>query len=160
MLDLSKTLIYRFHYEYIQNRVGDKSKLLSTDTVSLVYDIRGVNMYELIKADLNNIDTSDYPVNNQFNIPLVKMKVVGLMRDEANGKIITEFVVLRSKMYSVRIQDSTTIKKATGVKTTDVKSTIKFEDCLSCLRNSPTKTCEQSNICSRHTSYAQRNKRR
>ena len=47
-------------------------------------------MYELMKADLNEFDTSDYPVDNQFNIPLVNKKKVGLMKDEANGKIITE----------------------------------------------------------------------
>ena len=120
-----------------------------TDTDSLFYEIRGENMYELMKADLNEFDPSDYPTDNQFNIPLVNKKKVGLMKDEANGKIITEFVGLRSKIYSVRIQDSNTIKKAKGVKTTVVKSTIKFEDYLSCLRNNTTKTCEQNNIRSR-----------
>ena len=148
-MDLSKTLIYRFHYEYIQDRVGDKSKLLYTDTDSLVYEIRGVNMYEQMKADLTEFDTSDYPPNDQFNIPLVNKKKVGLMKDEANGKIITEFVGLRSKMYTVKIQDSTTIKKAKGVKTSVFKSPINFEDYLSCLLNNTTKTCEQNNIRSR-----------
>ena len=90
VLDLSKTLIYRFHYEYMQDLVGDKSKLLCTDTDSLVYEIRRINMYKLVKGDLNEFDTSDYPVDNQFNIPLVNKKKVGLMKDEANGKIITE----------------------------------------------------------------------
>ena len=82
----SKTLIYSFHYEYMQDRVGDKSKLLYTETDSLVYEIKGVNMYEQMKADLNEFDTSDYPLDNQFNIPLVNKKVVGLMKYEANGK--------------------------------------------------------------------------
>ena len=149
VLDLSKTFIYRFHYEYMQDQVGDKFKHLYIDTDSLVYEIRPINMYEQMKADLNEFDTSDYPVDNKFKIPLVNKKKVGLMKDEANGKIITEFVGLTSKMYSVRIQGSNTIKKAKGVKTSVVKSTINFEDYLSCLLNNTTKTCEQNNIRSR-----------
>ena len=64
VLDISKTLIYDFHYSYMRQRVGNNSKLLYTDTDSLKYEIRGVNMYEIMKEDMNKFDTSNYPENN------------------------------------------------------------------------------------------------
>ena len=82
------------------------------------------------------------------------------MKDEANGKIITEFVGLRSKMYSVRIQGSNTIKKAKGVKTSVVKSMIDFEDYLSCLRNNEPRRVSKITSAAGSTPYAQRSRRR
>ena len=107
-------------------------------------------MYNLMNPDLDEFDTSDYLVDNQFNIPLMNKNKVGLMKDEANSKIITEFVGLRSKMHSVKRQGSIkTIKKAKRVKIRVVKSTINFEDYLLCQRNNTSKMCEENNIRSR-----------
>ena len=69
-----------------------------------------------MQEDIERSDTSDYPKDNQFGIPLQNKKVIGLMKDECNGKIMTEFIGLRSKMYSVLIQNDQLIKKAKGVK--------------------------------------------
>ena len=73
-------------------------------------------MYDLMKEDIHMFDTSDYPEDNQFGLPRMNKKVIGLMKDECNGNIITEFIGLRSKMYSVFIQNVKPIKKAKGVK--------------------------------------------
>ena len=90
----------------MQDRVGNNSKLLYTDTDSLVYEVSGVDMYDLMRQDLHEFDTSDYSENNPFNMPRVNKKKVGLMKDECNGEIMLEFVGLRSKMYSVRVKNS------------------------------------------------------
>ena len=63
-----------------------------------IYEIRGINMYEIMKEDIERFDTSDYPKDNQFGLAFTKQEVIELMKDECNGKIMTEFIGLRSKM--------------------------------------------------------------
>ena len=149
VLDISKTLIYDFHYSYMRQRVGDKSKLLYTDTDSLIYEVRGINMYEVMKEDFEKFDTSDYPENNQFGILQRNKKVIGLMKDECNGNIMTEFIGLRRKMYSVLIKNDIPIKKAKGIKSSVVKTNITFEDYHTCLFEKTMVSCHQNTIRSR-----------
>ena len=47
ILDLSKVLIYEFHYDYIKNKYGNNSRLLFTDTDSLMYEIKTEDFHEL-----------------------------------------------------------------------------------------------------------------
>ncbi|XP_051155221.1 uncharacterized protein LOC127277868 [Leptopilina boulardi] len=151
VLDVSKTLIYNFHYDYMLKKYDGKNlKLLYTDTDSLIYEIKCSNIYRDMKEDIHKFDTSDYPVNNVYNIPQANKKILGLMKDECSGKIVTEFVGLRSKMYSVRVEDQDFIKKAKGVKSAVVKKTITFDDYTYCLRNvkmqSRTQYCIRSKL--------------
>lgn len=88
-----------------------------------------------MKHDIMKFDTSDYPVNNVYNIPQANKKILGLMKDECCGKIVTEFFGLRSKMYSVRVEDKDFIKMVKGVKAGVVKKNIDFENYVYCLRN-------------------------
>ena len=58
-----------------------------------------------------------------------------MFKDEAGGKKITEFVVLRAKLYSYRIVDSREVKKCKGITKEVIKKSISFDDYKNCLFN-------------------------
>ncbi|XP_051165289.1 uncharacterized protein LOC127284052 [Leptopilina boulardi] len=149
VLDISKTLIYDFHYGYMLEKYGENCKLMYTDTDSLIYEIKCKDVYNDMKNDIQKFDTSDYPASNVYGIPQANKKILGLMKDECNGRIVTEFVGLRSKLYSVRVEDKDFIKKAKGIKAGVVKKTIQFDDYVKCLRDFDIQTRTQYNIRSR-----------
>ena len=99
ILDLSKTLMYDFHYNYIKQKYGNKAKLLFTDTDSLTYEIETKDVYQDFWNDKDRFDNSDYPENSPY-FNKTNKKVIGKFKDEAAGVPITEFIGLRSKMYS------------------------------------------------------------
>ena len=55
ILQLAKLLMYEFHYDYIKNKYGDKSRLLFTDTASLMYEIKTEDVYENFSSDKENV---------------------------------------------------------------------------------------------------------
>ena len=110
--DLSKLLMYKFHYDYVKNKFD--AKLLFTDTDSLVYEIKKRNAYEDCYMDKDLFDFSEYPVSSKFYNPTNK-KVFGKIKDEFKGEIISEFIGLKSKMYSLISVKDQEVSKAKGV---------------------------------------------
>ena len=137
ILDLSKTLMYDFHYNYIKPKYGENANLLFTDTDSLAYEIQTEDFYRDISSDVKEkFDTSNYPKDHPSGILTgVNKKVIGMFKDEAAGKQIAEFVGLRAKLYSYRVEDSYEEKKCKGVKKAVIKKTITFNDYKNCLFN-------------------------
>ena len=113
ILELSKSLMYEFHYKYIKNKFH--AKLLFTDTDSLVYNIKAKDIYEDFYLDKDLFDFGDSnPLCSKFFYQVNK-KVIGKMKDEFKGKIINEFAGLKSKMYSLISVDNEEVTKAKGV---------------------------------------------
>ena len=112
ILDLSKTIMYEFHYDYMLPKYGKKIKLCYMDTDSFVYRIETHDFYRDIADDVENrFDTSGYPDVPKDHVdfrplPVGKnKKVLNMMKDELGGKIMTEFIGLRAKSYSYKILD-------------------------------------------------------
>ena len=127
ILDLSKTLMYDFHYNYVKQKYNDKAKLLFTDTDSLTYEIETKDVYKDFWQDKNKFDNSDYPKDSKFYDETNK-KVIGKFKDKAAGVVIKEFIGLRSKMYSYIKHNNQNSKTAKGIKKIVIKKDIKHED--------------------------------
>ena len=126
ILDKSKILMYDFFYNHLKKQYGEKCELLYTDTDSLLLDIKTEDVYKDIERNKSFYDTSDYPEDHPL-FSKVNKKVLGKMKDECAGKPISEYVGLRSKMYSIMTGCEKNIKKAKGVKKNVIKKQIKHE---------------------------------
>ncbi|GJQ82404.1 hypothetical protein Trydic_g11820 [Trypoxylus dichotomus] len=147
ILDISKLRIYDFHYSYMRSRFGDRARICYTDTDSLIYEVHCDDLYETIRLDAKEcFDTSNYPDNNKYNIPHFNEKVLGMMKDENGGKVMSEFAGLRSKMYAYRVEGKGADRKAKGVKKRIAKTQISFEDYLECLREGKETSVEQKSF--------------
>ena len=94
ILDISKILMYEFWYDYMKPKYKNRVKLCYMDTDSLVMNIKANDFYKDIANDVDKkFDTSNYEENRP--LPTGKNKnVIGSIKDELGGKIITEFITL------------------------------------------------------------------
>ena len=113
VLDLSKTLMYEFYYRHLDYKYGSKCQLLYTDTDSRLLEIKTEDVYKDMQKSLFHYDTSDFPKDHPLHSQKNK-KVIGKMKDECAGEPISEFVCLRSEMYSILLENDKNIKKAKG----------------------------------------------
>ena len=151
VLEISKTLMYGFWYDYMKPKYSDNVKLCYMDTDSFIMHIKTEDFYKDIANDVEErLDTSNYKVSRPLSTGKNK-KVIELMKDEPGGKIMTEFVALRPKTYSYLMDDGGSDKKARGTKKCVIKQRLKFnyhKDCL--LNNDIILKSQQRFKCERH----------
>ena len=106
ILEVSKSVMWEFFYDYIKPKYGDKMKLFYTDTDSFIFHTKTKDFYEDINNDVEEwFDTSNYMINRPLLITDKNKKVLGKFKDELEGRIMTKFVCLRSKTYTYLIDD-------------------------------------------------------
>ena len=127
ILDLSKTFMYDFHYNYIKCKYGDKAKLLFTDTDSLTYEIETPDAYADFLQNKDIFNNSDYNKKSPFYFDHNK-KVIGKFKDEAAGIPVTEFVGLRSKMYSYTLDNKQSKRTAKGIKKNIIQNNLSHDN--------------------------------
>ena len=113
-LDINKTLLYEFWYEYIGPKYGDKARWCFTDPDSFIINIKTEYFFEDISNDVERwFDTYNYDKNDKRSLPVGKnKKVAGIFKDELGGKVITEVVALRPKTYAYLMDDGSDHKKS------------------------------------------------
>ena len=137
LLDISKTLMYEYWYDYIKPKYGDKTRLCYMDTESFVMHIKTEDFHKDIAGDVERwFDTSNYDKKDKRPLPIGKnKKVIGMFKDKLGGKIMTEFCALRAKAYAYQLDDDTEMKKAKGPKKCIVKRELTFKNYVDSLFN-------------------------
>ena len=130
ILDISKTLMYEFWYDYLKPKYGDKVKLCYMDTDNFIVHIETEDFYEDIASNVDKwFDTSAYNEDNNRPLPIGKnKKVIGKFKDEMNGKIMIENYNARAKTYTFKLDDDKETKRAKGTKKCVIKKDLTFEN--------------------------------
>ena len=136
ILEISKLLMYIFWYDYMKPKYGDNVKLCYMDTViCFIMNIKTEDFNKDVANDVEKrFDTSNYECDRPLPTGKNK-KVIGLMKDKLEGRIITEFIALRLKTYSYLTDDCKEDKKAKRSKKCVIKRMIKFKDYKKCSLN-------------------------
>ena len=143
ILDLSKTLMYKFHYEYVKPKWEDRVELLFTDTDSFCYKLRTNDFFDDISGDTRAwFDTSGYEKDHAL-YSVENKKKIGYMKDECCGNQIIRFCGLRSKLcaYEVNrlrngkgeLEHNVEKKKCKGIREYVVKKNVTIDDYEECL---------------------------
>ena len=127
ILDMSKTYIYQFFYEYMEPTYGHENlRLHMTDTDSFIFGVYTEDLYKDMKKEMDRYDFSDYPKEHSLH-SIINKKVLGKMKDETCGIPIKQIIGLRSKMYSM-ISGKYEKKTAKGISRTTLEKNIVHED--------------------------------
>ena len=156
ILEISKLLMYEFLYDYMKPKYGNNVKLCYMDTAIFIMNTKTEDFYKDISNDVEKrFDTSNYEVNRPLSTEKNK-KVIGIMKDELGGKIITEFVTLKPKTYSYFTGDCKEDNKVKGTKKCVIKRMIKFNDYKNCLlKDEVILKSQQKLISKKHNAYTE-----
>ena len=98
-LDISKTLMYEFYYEYLKPKYGDKVKLCYMDTDSFIIHVQTEDFYKDIADDVcKSFDTSGY--DKKLNRPLptgINEKIIGMFKDNSNKSSYLSFAHIEQR---------------------------------------------------------------
>ncbi|MEW8545032.1 MAG: hypothetical protein AB2693_16025, partial [Candidatus Thiodiazotropha sp.] len=144
ILDLSKLAMYDFYYNYLKKKYGDKLLLQMTDTDSFLFYCETENVYDDMKQNEDLFDLSDYPKDHPLYSDKNK-KALGKLKDETASIPISEFVGLRSKMYSF-VCDEKESKRLKGISKVTVKKDLRFDDYKTTLFQETQQQCHMSLI--------------
>ena len=141
---------------YMKPKYNDNVRLCYMDTNSFIMNIKANDFYKDISDDVDNrFDTSNYEAERPLPIGKNK-KVIGLMKNELGGEIITEFIALRPKTYFYLTDNDKIDKKAKGTKKCVIKKMIKFDDYKKCLLNDKViLKSQQRFISNKHNVYSE-----
>ena len=139
ILELSKILMHEFQYYYVKPKYVRKVKLCYIDRNNLIAYIKTDYIYEDIARDVETtFDISNYELecnSNEQPLPRAKNeKVIGLMKDELGGKIMTKFVGFGAKTYNYVADGGGEDKKAKDTRKYVTKIKLKFENYKICLK--------------------------
>ena len=129
ILDISKTFMYEFWYDYVKPKYKDKAKLCYMDTDSFVINIFTED-FEDISNDVERwFDTSNYDKKDKKPLPIdMNKKVIGLFKNELGRKIMKDFCALRAKTYTYLMDDDNEKKKVKAIKKCVIKHRLVFEN--------------------------------
>ena len=146
VLDISKFLMYSFHYDHIKLEYpGLKSRLLFTDTDSFCYELHTEDVYQDMFNHKHLFDFSDYPRNHLLWNDNKNKKKIGAFKDETLSIPIREFVGIRPKMYSILIDDDSNKTTMKGITYTAGKN-INHNHYKECIFNNSSKYVEMLSI--------------
>ena len=152
ILDITKTLMYEFWYDYVKPKYNDRAKLCYMDTDSFTINIFTEDFFECINNNIKRwFDTSSYDKNDKIPLQVgVNKKVIGMFKEELGGKIMKEFCTVRAKTYTYLKDDDSENKKAKEVKRCIVKRRLMFENYKDSLFNNKRKIRSQLRFKSDH----------
>ena len=151
VLDISKTLMYEFYYDYLKPKYADKVKLCYVDTDSFIIYFETEDFYKDISKDAKErFDASGYSKDDK-RLPVgINKKVIGKMKDELNGLAMTEFVALASKVYAYVCDNDKVDKRVKGIKRCVRDKILKFQQFMDALLLNKTITAIQQRFQSDH----------
>ena len=95
-LDLIKTVIYKFRYDYVKSKYGENAKLCYMDIDSFIVHVKTEDIYNNIAENVEaRFDFSNFELDKPF--PKGKKKVIGLMQDELSGQFMKNIIGLEAK---------------------------------------------------------------